>query len=100
MDRCSQQNDTIEACCLRNGYPAVCPVLSCHSEKPVLKLQPTSICTFYKGGRIDGKKYAKEWDAGLTAIHYLSTKAALGALRSQRKMKPLTFSPEDSFFLI
>ncbi|CDF35544.1 unnamed protein product [Chondrus crispus] len=100
MDSCSKQDDTITACCLQNRSPTVCPVLSCHSEKPILKLKPTSIYSFYKDDRFDGRKHAKEWVAALTVVHHLSTKATLSALRNPRKLKPLAFSAEEDFFLI
>lgn len=95
---CPKQDETIRACFLRNDYPAVCPVLPCHSEKPVLKLKPTRICSFYKGDPFEGSKHANDWVAALTVVHYLSTNAALSALRNLRKMKPLVFAPEEDFF--
>lgn len=99
---CAPLNESLSSLVETHGFPDKSPVLSNHSESPIVKIQASSVGQFINGETFDGKKMAREWVAALTILHHLSTAATLYALRYP-KYKPAkcSFSEQwkDHFML-
>jgi len=102
FESCQLQNRSLAVQACQGGYPAKCPMLSTHSEEPMMKIESTSIGNFYDGSAFDGKRMAREWVAGLSVVHHLSTAAILQCLKfpksRQGKLK-LTSKRKDRFMV-